>query len=156
MRKHLISREVSHYKSFFWKYKHVRSAIIKAFSENINIREVKNSSPELKKASGHFYLGKCREAHRTSFQRNAYCAYCVYHVWLFSLTVRHSYGTVLVGIKLEVCCTSVASLVSLFIGVEKKTWPVSHFCDRVDRQLTWLLMLSAPAPWGLPDETSNH
>ena len=59
-------------------------------------------------------------------------ACCVYRFWLFSLTVRRSYGTVLIGIKLEVRCTSVASLVSLFIGVEKKTWPVSHFRDRVD------------------------
>ena len=31
--------------------------------------------------------------------------------------------------KLEVHCTSVASLVSLFVAVEKKTWPVSHFCN---------------------------
>ena len=50
---------------------------------------------------------------------------CVYRLWFFSLTVRRSYGTVL--IKPWVCCTSVASLVSLFIGVEKKTWPVTDF-----------------------------
>ena len=73
-------------------------------------------------------------------------ACCVYRFWLFSLTVRRSYGTVLIGIKLEVRCTSVASLVSLFIGIEKKTWPVSHFRDRVDRQPTRLLTLSASAP----------
>ena len=54
--------------------------------------------------------------------------------WLFLLTVRRSYGTVLIGMKLEVRCTSVASLVSLFIGIEKKTWPVNHFRDRIDRQ----------------------
>ena len=73
-------------------------------------------------------------------------ACCVYRLWLFSLTVRRSYGTVLIGIKLEVRCTSVASLVSLFIGFEKKTSPVSHFRDRVDRQPTQLLTFSVLCP----------
>ena len=40
--------------------------------------------------------------------------------------------TVLTGMKPEVRCTSAASVVSLFLGVEKKTWPISHFSDRVD------------------------
>ena len=40
--------------------------------------------------------------------------------------------SVLIGMKLEVRCTSVASVVSLFIGVVKKTWPVSHFRNQVD------------------------
>ena len=68
--------------------------------------------------------------------------------WLLSLTVRRSFRTVFIGIKLEVRCTSVASFVSLFIGIEKKMWPVtvSHFRDRVDRQPTQLLTLSALRP----------
>ena len=41
--------------------------------------------------------------------------------------------------KPEVRCTSVTS-VSLFVGVEN-TWPISHFCNRVDKQPTWLLTL---------------
>ena len=36
--------------------------------------------------------------------------------------------------KPEVHCTSVASVVFVFIGVGKKTWPISHLRDRVDRQ----------------------
>ena len=31
--------------------------------------------------------------------------------------------------KPEVHCTSVASVVSIFVGSEKKTWPISHFHD---------------------------
>ena len=50
------------------------------------------------------------------------------------------------GMKHEVRCTSVASVVSLFVGVEKKTWPVSHFCDRLDRRLTWFLTLATHGP----------
>ena len=59
------------------------------------------------------------------------CLLCVSPL-TFSLTATCSLGTVLTGMKPEVLCTSVASIVSLFIGVEKKTWPISHFCDRVD------------------------
>ena len=51
----------------------------------------------------------------------------VYRLWLFSLTVRCSLRTVLTGMKPEVRCTSVASIVSLFVDVGKKTWPISHF-----------------------------
>ena len=58
---------------------------------------------------------------------------CLYRLWLFSLTARCSLGTVLIGLKPQVRCTAVASVVSVFIGVEKETWPISHFCDRVDR-----------------------
>ena len=46
---------------------------------------------------------------------------CVYHLWLIMFTANLSLGTVLIGMKLEVCCTSVASVVSLFIGIKKKT-----------------------------------
>ena len=52
------------------------------------------------------------------------------------------------------CCTSVASIVSLFLGVEKKTWPISHFCDRVNGQPTWLLTLTMLRPSRLLNETS--
>ena len=45
--------------------------------------------------------------------------------------------------KPEVRCTSVASVVYLFIDVEKKTLPISHFHDRVEQQLTWLLTFTA-------------
>ena len=74
------------------------------------------------------------------FAERLFVACCVYRLWPFWLTARCSLGTVLIGMKVH--CTSVASVVSLFIGVEKKTWPISHFHDRVDRQPTWLLMLT--------------
>ena len=54
---------------------------------------------------------------------------CVYRLWLFSLIARHRLGTVFIGMKPEVSFTSVASLVSLSIGVEKKTWPVQQIAD---------------------------
>ena len=44
-------------------------------------------------------------------------------VCLFLLTVRHSLRPVLICMKSELRCTSVASVVYLFIGVEKKTCP---------------------------------
>ena len=45
--------------------------------------------------------------------------------------------------KPEVRCTSVASVVYLFIDIEKKTLPISHFHDRVEQQPTWLLTFTA-------------
>ena len=54
--------------------------------------------------------------------------------------------TVLIAMKPEVHCTSIASVVSLFIGVGKKNWPISHFRDRVDRQPSWLLTLTTLRP----------
>ena len=45
--------------------------------------------------------------------------------------------TVMIAMKLEVHCTSVASAVSFFIGVRKKTWPISHFAIKsIDDLLT--------------------
>ena len=41
---------------------------------------------------------------------------------------------------------SVIALLSLFVGVEKKTWPISHFFDQIDRRPTWLLMLTTLRP----------
>ena len=46
-----------------------------------------------------------------------FVACCVYRPWLFSLTERYSPETVLIAMKPEVHCTSVASTVSFFIGV---------------------------------------
>ena len=66
-----------------------------------------------------------------AFRGALLCSFlCVqYRLWLFSLTVRCSPGTVLIAMKPEVHCTSVASVVSVFIGIGKKTWPISHLCD---------------------------
>ena len=89
------------------------------------------------------------------FAERLFVACRVYHFWLFSLTVRCSLGTVLIGMKPEVRCTSVASVVSLFIGVEKKTWPISHFRNRVDRQPTGFSRLLHSAPQRLLNETSH-
>ena len=46
------------------------------------------------------------------------CLLYVYRLKLFSLTARRSLRTVLISMKPEVHCTSVASTVSLFIGIE--------------------------------------
>ena len=51
--------------------------------------------------------------------------------------------------------TFVVSLVSLFIGVKKKTWPVSHFCDRVDRQPTWIPTFTTLCPLRVSSQTTR-
>ena len=80
----------------------------------------------------------------------------MYRLWLFSLTARCSPGTVLIGMKPEVHCTSVASVVSLFIGVGKKTWLISHFRDRVDRQPSWLLTITTLRPSRASERKTSH
>ena len=75
-----------------------------------------------------------------------FVACCVYRLWPFLLTARCSLGTVLIGMKPEVHCTFVASVVPLLIGIVKKVWPISHFLDRVNGQPTWLLMLTTLCP----------
>ena len=91
---------------------HVRSTITKVFTGNISTREVEESSPQLEKRLNrfHLYLGKCTR--HLLFVECLFVACCVYHHWLFSLTTRCSLGTV-IGMKPEVHCTSVASVVSL-------------------------------------------
>ena len=61
------------------------------------------------------------------------CLLYVLFLAFLVVTARCSLGTVLTGMKPEVRCTTVASVVSLFVGVEKKTWPISHFRDRVNQ-----------------------
>ena len=53
--------------------------------------------------------------------------------------------TVLVSKHLRGPCTFIGSVVSLLTGIEKKAWLISHFRDRADQRLSWLLALcSAP------------
>ena len=80
-------------------------------------------------------MGVC-EAHGSCFSWSAHLLLAVCAVLSLAflvVTARCSLRTVLTGMKPEVRCTTVASVVSLFVGVEKKTWPISHFCDRVNQ-----------------------
>ena len=52
----------------------------------------------------------------------------------------------MIAMRPEVHCISVASVVSVFIDVGKKTWPMNHFRDRVDRQPSWFLTLTTLRP----------
>ena len=77
---------------------------------------------------------------------------CVYRLWLFSLTASCSLGTVLIGMKPEVYCTSVASVVSLFIGAQKKR---VTFVIKTFNKLHGFSHLLRSAPWGLLNKTSH-
>ena len=46
--------------------------------------------------------------------------------------------------SLKVAAPSVGSIVSLFTGIEKKTWRISHFRNRDNRQPSWLLAFTVP------------
>ena len=120
----LMSREV------IWKCKHQRS-----WTKLSRVRK------GIEKAS-YRLIDSLWSTRQLLFAKCLFVACCVYRLWLFSLTARCSLGTVLTGMKPEVRYTSVASVVSLFVGVEKKMWPISHICDRVDRRRTWLPTLT--------------
>lgn len=128
-----MPREASHY------YKHHR--------------EVKWSSTERKHLitflDKHLWNTQCQ------FTQNPYLLLVVYRLWLFLLTVRCSLRTVLIPMKPEVRCTSVASIVSLFIDIEKKMWPISHFRDWADWWSIRLLTLTTLHPLKLLNETSH-
>ena len=62
---------------------------------------------------------------------------------LSSLTARCNSRTALIYMKTKGRCTFVASVASLLSGAEKKTWRISHFRDRADRQPSWLLAFRA-------------
>ena len=83
------------------------------------------------------------------------CLLYVLSLAFLVVTARCSLGTVLTGMKPEVRCTSVASVVSLFVDVKKKMWPISYFCNWVNWQPTWLLMLLHSTPGRLQNETSH-
>ena len=85
-----------------------------------------------------------------AFHRTLVC--CGYHLWLFLLT-RCSLGTVFIRMKPEIRCTSVSSLVSLLIGVEKKTWPIVTFAIESIDDLHGLSRLLRSALEGLPNKT---
>ena len=111
--------------------------------KNINIREVERRFLKLKKGlrklpHASFIPRQVLVKHKARFHRAPTCCLLcgvppLTFLWLRDIHVA------LIGMKPEIHWTSLASVVSLFIGVENKTWPISHFCDWVDRQWTWLL-----------------
>ena len=143
----LISREVNYnYKCLYLK--------IKA-SEKLNIHVVLQSSNGDWKSFLLLilYLSKCLwSTPQLLFVEHLFVACCVYRLWLFSLRARFSLGTVLISMKPEVCCTSVGSAVSLFIGVEKKMWPIT--IESIDDQHGFSHLLHS-APKLLLNETSH-
>ena len=97
----------------------------KFLSEYISIREVEHSSPELKKGfkklpiSLNLYLGKCLWSTRKLLFMERLFLLAVCTIFGFSCWQRdHSLRTILIGVKPKVCCTPVASVVSLFISVD--------------------------------------
>ena len=121
--------------------------------KNISIREVECWFPKLKK-------GLRKLPHASFIPRQVFvkhtahafhgaptcCLLCgvlpLTFLWQQNITSK----LVWMGMKREVHCTSLASVVSLFIEVENKTWPISHFRNWVDWQLRWLLTLTMIRP----------
>ena len=81
-----------------------------------------------------------------AFRRALLCSLLCVPSLAFLVDSETQLRTVLIAMMPEVHCTSVTSVVSLFIGGGKKTWPISHFCDRVDRQPSWLLTFTTLRP----------
>ena len=87
-------------------------------------------------------LGMFSEVVCNRFTKDAYLPPVVCTVFGFARWLAmHSLRSVYIFIKPKGRCTSVVSTVHLLIGVEKKTWLISHFLDRRDRQPPGQLLL---------------
>ena len=126
---------------------HVMSIFTKLFSKDLNLQGIEWSSTQWTKERVILNLCMFSEVICKWFTEDAYllCVMCTvfgFARWL----ARHSSRFLLIFMKPKRRCTSVASTVSLLIGIEKKTWLIGCFLDRGDRQPPGLLSLTMLYP----------